>query len=258
VGNGRVILIPALAVNVTGQQRSQIAASLSAAIRNTLLTEAEGASLDRIEDVALPGIAEARTRMDDAEAKLDELEAELDTARNEYRGLDRYRRILWQEGKYGFELPVRDALALLGATGYSQPDEPAIFNLGGETVLVEAESSPGEVGMEPHYRLRERIEGRISKDKRRAYGLIVVNGHNQVAPDERERQYTDPLRIAAESMRYCVVTATDLFYAVRDKLEAKGDAKTFLKRLVETEGIFTPAEPEAEAEPAAAETSASD
>jgi len=258
VGGGRVIFIPALAVNVTGQQRSQIAASLSAAIRNTLLNEAEGSAPDWIEEISLPGVEDARTKMDDAEAKLDELEAELDAARNEYRSLDRYRRILWQEGKYGFDLPVRDALTLLGATGYSQPDEPAIFNMGSQTVMVEAESSPGEVGMEPHYRLRERMEGRISKDKRRAFGLIVINGHNQVAPTERERQHTESLRIAAESMRYCVVTATDLFAAVRDKLESKGDAKAFLKRLVETEGVFTPAAPEADAEPATAETSASD
>jgi hypothetical protein len=256
VGNGRVIFLPALVANVTGQQRSQIAAALSAAIRNTLLTEAEGSAPDWLEEVVLPGIDDARTKMEDAEAKLDELEADLDEARNEYRGLDRYRRILWQEGKYGYELPVRDALVLLGGTSYGQPDEPALFNMGSETVMVEMESSPGEVGMEPHYRLRERMEGRIARDKRRAHGLLVINGHNTVAPAERERQYTDSLRIAAESMRYCVVTATDLFDAVRDKLEGKGDAKAFLTRLVQTEGIFTPAEPETEAEAATAETPA--
>jgi hypothetical protein len=259
IGGGRVIFIPALAVTVTGQQRAQIAANLSAAVRNTLLTEAEGDAPEWIEEVSLPGIEDARTKMDDAEAKLDELEAELDEARNEYRSLDRYRRILWQQGKYGYELPVRDCLALLGATAYGQPDEPAVFNMGGETVMVEAESSPAQVGMEAHYRLRERMEGRISKDKRRAFGLIVVNGHNQTAPEERERQYTDSLRVAAESMRYCVLTATDLFDAVLDKLEDRGDAKAFLKRIVETEGIFTPAEPEEpEAEAATAESSASD
>jgi hypothetical protein len=58
-------------------------------------------------------------------------------------------------------------------------------------------------------------------------------------------------------MRYCVVTATDLFDAVRDKLEGKGDATAFLKRLIETEGVFTHAAPEQEATPAA-ESPASD
>jgi hypothetical protein len=255
LAGGRLILIPALAVNLTSQQRSQIAANLSAAIRNTLLTAAEGEPPEWIHDLELPGINEAESRMEDAEAKLDELEADLDAARNEYRGLDRYRRILWQEGKYGFELPVRDALVLLGATSYSQPDEPAVFSMATETVMVEAESGTGEIGMDAHYRLRERMEARISREKRRPFGLIVINAYNQTAPAQRERQYSDALRIAAESMRYCIITATDLFDAVRDKLEGKGDQKAFLKRLTETEGVFTPVTEEAEA---TAESSASD
>jgi hypothetical protein len=258
LGNGRLILIPALANNVANAQRVQIAANLSAAIRNTLLTSAEGEPPEWIDDVSLPGIEDARGKMEEAESRLDELEAKLDAARNEYRSLDRYRRILWQEGKYGFELPIRDALTLLGGTAYSQPDEPALFNLGLETVMVEAESSPGEVGMQPHYRLRERMEGRIARDKRRAFGLIVVNGHNQAPPAERERQYADSLRIAAESMRYCIVTATDLFKAVRNQMEGTEDGKAFLKRLVQTEGVYTPPEPEPEPEEATAESAATE
>ncbi|HLG11483.1 MAG TPA: hypothetical protein VI876_06960, partial [Dehalococcoidia bacterium] len=162
VGGGRVIFIPALSPNLLSSQRAEMAGKFVAAIRNTLLTSAEGEPPDWVEAETLPGIDEARTRMEDAEARLDELEADLDEARNAYRALDRYRRILWQEGKYGFELPVRDALALLGATPYSQPDEPAVFSMALEAVMVEAESSSGEVGMEPHYRLRERLEARIA------------------------------------------------------------------------------------------------
>jgi hypothetical protein len=101
--------------------------------------------------------------------------------------------------------------------------------------------------MEPHYRLRERLEARISHDKRRSLGLIVVNGYRDLPPAERPQQYSESLRIAAESMRYCVVTASDLFAAVKDKLEGKGDADAFFKRIIATEGVFTSA-----AEPAAA------
>jgi hypothetical protein len=246
VGGGRVIFMPALSPNILSSQRGEMAGRIVSAIRNTLLTSAEGEPPDWVEEEALPGIDEARTRMEDAEAKLDELEAELDEARNAFLGLDRYRRILWQEGKYGFELPVRDALQLLGGTAYAQPDEPAMFSLALEAVMVEAESSTGEVGMEPHYRLRERMETRISHEGRRAYGLIVINGYRDQAPDERPRQYVESLRVAAESMRYCVVTATDLFGALRDKLEGRGDADAFLKQLVATEGVFADAEAKTE------------
>ena len=256
LGGGRLIFLPALANNIASSQRAQIAANISAAIRNTLLTTAEGEAPEWVEDVSLPGIEDAQSKMEEVEARLDELEAELDQARSEFLSLDRYRRILWQEGKYGFELPIRDALTLLGATSYCQPDEPALFNLGPETVMIEAESSPGEVGMQPHYRLRERMEGKIAKDKRRAFGLIVVNGYNQTPPEERGAQFSNSLRIAAESMRYCIVTATDLFDAVRAQLEGAGDGKAFLKRLVETEGVYTLPEPEPESEPEPEEATA--
>jgi hypothetical protein len=41
-------------------------------------------------------------------------------------------------------------------------------------------------------------------------------------------------------MRYCVVEATALFAAVRDKLEGNSDASAFCRGLVETEGVFNP------------------
>jgi len=242
VGGGRVVFLPALSPNLMSSTRSEIASRLVAAIRNTLLQAAEGSPPAWTEDYSLPGLQEAQRRIADAEAKLEELEAELDEARTEYSGLERYQRILWQEGKYGFELPVRDALTLLGATSYASPDEPAVFSMAGEVVFLEAESSTGAVGMEPHYRLRERVEQKIADDRRRPFGLIVVNGFREQPPASREPQFAESLRIAAESMRYCVLEATTLFRAVRDKLEGKGDAAAFLKRIVETEGVFAPPE----------------
>jgi hypothetical protein len=248
IGGGRVIFVPALPPRMSSSERSTFATNIVAAIRNTLLTSAEGSAPDWIEEIKLPGVEAAQRRMEDAEAKLDELEAELDEARNEFRAIDRYRRILWQEGKYGFELPVRDALTLLGFSQYSNPDEPGFFSYSSETLFVEAEASTGAIGMEPHYRLRQRLEARIADDAREPpRGIIVINGHRERPPAEREQQYTDSLRVAAESMRYCVVEATRLFEAVRDKLEGRGDAAAFCKRLIETEGIFSDVEARATA-----------
>jgi hypothetical protein len=47
-------------------------------------------------------------------------------------------------------------------------------------------------------------------------------------------------------MRYAVVDATQLFNAVRDKLEGK-DVSAFTRRLTETEGIVEAEEPSREA-----------
>jgi hypothetical protein len=236
---GRVIFVPALPPRITPGDRSAFASNLVAAIRNTLLTTAEGTAPEWVDEVELPGLDESRRRIQDAEAKLDEIEAELDAARGEYLGVERFRRILWQEGKYGFELPVRDALLQLGFRQFSNVDQPANFSFGSTSVFIEAESSAGAVGMDPHYRLRQRLEARIADEGRAPpRGLIVVNGYRETPPDEREQQYTNALRVAAESLRYCVVQASDLFEALRDKLEGKSDGKAFCQLLIETDGVL--------------------
>jgi hypothetical protein len=241
VGGGRVIFIPALPMRINPADRSRFANNLVSAIRNSLLTTAEGTAPEWVQEENLPGLDDARRRMEEAEAKLEDLEAELDTARGEYLSIERYRRILWQEGKYGFDLPVRDALTLLGMRQFSQVDQPGHFALGAEAVFLECESSNGAVGMDPHYRLRQRLDMKIADEARTPpHGLVVVNGFREQPPAEREQEYTNALRVAAESMRYTLLKASDLFNAVRDKLEGKSDGKEFCKKLVETEGLFEP------------------
>jgi hypothetical protein len=217
---------------------------------------AEDKAPDWLRDYPLPGVEASRAKIDEVEARLEGVEVELEDARNEYRAIDRYRRMLWQEGKYGYDLPVRDALSLLGFVSHASTDAPAVFLYNGENVLVETASSTTEIGMEAHYRLRQRLEQRIAFDGRRSSGVLVVNGHRDKAPAERPQQYADSLRVAAESMHYCIVQADQLFQAVRGHLEGGPDDKSFGETMLRTEGVlafeFTPrpqpAEPQAEAE----------
>ncbi len=242
VGGGRVIFIPGLPLRMSDSERGAIAHSLVTAIRNTLLISVEEDPPEWLERFPLPGLETAHERLDAAEEKLEELETEADTARNEYRGIDRFRRLLWQEGKYGFDLPVRDALSKLGFINFSQPDDPGTFLFDSEHVYVETESSAAAIGMEPHYRLRQRLEHRIATEERRARGLIVINGYRFTAPNERGQQYEESLRVAAESMRYCVVDANRLFEAVKTQMEG-GKVADFCQQLISTEGIFGASEP---------------
>lgn len=245
VGGGRVIFLPALPPRIGPGERANVAGLMVTAVRNALLLGAEEGAPSWVQDVSVPGITEARERAETAEGALEAAEIEADEARNAYRALDRYRRILWQEGKYGYDLPVRDALSALGLPTYAGVDEPASFYYDGGYVFLETESSSDAVGMDPHYRLRQRLEKRIAEASDRPRGVIVINGHRHDPPESRGQQYTDALRVAAESMRYCVVTAHRVFEAVRDHLEGKGDDAGFVKRLIETEGIFGASEAEA-------------
>jgi hypothetical protein len=240
VGGGRVIFIPALPESAIRSSRERVATTMVNAIRNLVLTEAEGPAPEWLRGHELPGIAEAEKRLEKAETAIDKAEAELDEARNEFRAIDRFRRVLWQEGKYGLELPVRDALKELGFTTNSRPDDPAVLTYDRKSILLETQGGVEAVGMDPHYRLRQRLEVKIA-DGQRPLGLIVINGYRDTEPAERPLQYKPALRVAAESMRYCVVTTADLFAVLQAKLN--GDetaAESFARRLIATEGVFTP------------------
>jgi hypothetical protein len=239
VGGGHVVLLPALYGRMTSSDRSAVATTLVSAIRNHLLIAAEGPAPAWVSGFDLPGLHEAQERTDRAEEKLERLEDEADDARKDYRVLDRYRRLLWQEGKYGLDLPVRDALSFLGMTSFSRPDDPAVLNYESQYVLLECEGSAGAVGMTPHFRLRARMEREIEETSRSPMGLIVVNGFRDLAPPTRPQQYIDALRVAAETMSYCVVEASRIFEAVQARMSGNDDGvKTFLRGLMETKGVY--------------------
>jgi hypothetical protein len=251
VAGGRIVFLPALPARLNTADRTSLASGLVTAVRNLLLLSSEGPSPAWVSSYDLPGLQEAQERVDRAEAKLEALEVELDEARNAYREVDRYRRMLWQEGKYGLDLPVRDALSLLGMTNFAKPDEPATFSFGDQRVAVETEGSVGAVGMAPHYRLRQRIDREIEERGEAPKGLIIVNGYRETPPPDRPQQYQDSLKVAAESMRYCVLEAVKLFEAVRARMTGDdAGVKAFLESLMQTEGIFE-GPPSAGVEPAA-------
>jgi hypothetical protein len=157
-------------------------------------------------------------------------------------GIERFRALLWQQGRYGLEEHVRAAFSLLGfrmmAAGL---DAPGVIESPGPErtrALFEVDASDGAVGLEAHYRLRRRIEEAIARSER-PRALLVINGYRATPPEERSDQFQQPLQVSAERMRYCVVTTTQLFRAVRAAFA--GDDATvasFRRRLLTTDGVL--------------------
>ncbi len=240
VSQGRAVFLPPPARLPTGDARYGYSNALQDAIRHTLGLAARGKPPVWLRNYELPGLAERQSGLADARERLDEAREGLAAAEAGVDDLERYRRLLWQEGKYGLEQPVRDALALLGFRVLAKDlDSPAEVEAeGGRRVLVETDASDGAVGMDGHHRLRRRLEDAIAQGKPKR-GLLIVNGYRSQEPAQREAQYDDPVRVAAESMRYCVATTTQLFHAVRAALSGdEATAAAFRERLLTTEGVM--------------------
>ncbi len=244
LGQGQAVFLPPPARPASSDQRYAYSTSLQDGVRHTLRLAAASAPPNWLAEYELPGLSERLAAHAQAESHLVEAQEALVAADDTVEELERYRRILWQEGRYGLEEPVRDALALLGFRVVPQDvDSPADIRLdidkrSPKIALLEVDAGEDAVGMDGHYRLRRRLEESIAQGKPKR-GLLVINGHRTRPPPERPPQYQDPLRMAAESLRYCVATTEQLFHAVRAALQ--GDDATvaaFRERVLTTEGVL--------------------
>ena len=93
--------------------------------------------------------------------------------------------------------------------------------------------------MEPHYRLRARLEAEIAARRSVPRGLVVANGERLRPPAEREHAIADPLRVAAESLHYAVLPAPALFDAAMSALNGASTPvlASIRSRLLSTDGI---------------------
>ncbi len=244
VAQGSVVFLPPPARPPTSEARYAFSNALQDAIRHALNVASRSAAPAWVAEYDLPGLSERIAGRDAAKATAEQANAELLEQEERVQELDAYRALLWQEGAYGLGRPVRDALALIGfRVAPPDADAPAQLHLeksgsGRRVALLEVEAGIGAAGMAAHYRLRRRLEEAIAAGHPKR-GLLIINGHRTVAPADRPPQYDDALRIAAESLRYCVATTEQLFHAVRAEMSSdEVTVAAFRERLLTTEGVL--------------------
>ncbi len=244
LGAGRAVFLPPPARPLDSNERYEMSYALQEAIRQMLRLASASASPYWLTEYQLPGLGERIAARAEAVERLTEAQGQLKTSDEALEELERYRRLLWQEGRYGLEDSVRAALAVLGFQVYPEEmEQPAQIAITDDRnsqrlAVLEVDASEEAVGMDGHYRLRQRLEEAIAQGKT-AHGVLIINGHRRTPPSERPPQYDDALRVAAERLRYCVATTEQLFHAVRAALESDESAVlAFRERLLTTEGIL--------------------
>ncbi|HYM14026.1 MAG TPA: hypothetical protein VEZ14_00515 [Dehalococcoidia bacterium] len=235
---GRVIVLPALAA-LSGDDRYATSEALQAGIRRALGVEAEGREPPWVASYTMPGLDERAGALAAASEAAAAAQDALAAARARYDELARYRRLLWQEGSAGLDEVVLDALRLIGFDVYDHDPAALELRADGNSLLLEVESGDYPIDLAPHYRLRQRIERTLEQRSEAPRGLLIVNGTRTVAPGERAREVTDALRLASETMRYCVAPASTLFAAAVAQLSGDEAAVAAYRcQLVSHDGVI--------------------
>ena len=236
---GRVVLLPALKSIPAGDGRYTFSDTLQSCIRRMIGVMAEGRAPAWLAHHERPGLEERSATLDAARKNVEASQRALDDAQAAHNELARYHALLWQEGALGLDPVVIDALRQVGFDVFDQKPDEIEIKFGETSVLVEIDASDGTVGMAPHYRLRQRIERAIERRGAAPRAVLFLNGHRLSAPEQRGEQASDALRVAAETMRYCIAPTSALFEAVRAALAGDDTVVSrFREALLSAEGML--------------------
>jgi hypothetical protein len=242
VAGGRVVFLPALKRPPAGDDRYAVSERLQSGIRRLIGVMAEGRTPAWLRSYPVPGLAERQAALTEARAEVERAQAAVTAAEGSHDELARYQQLLWQEGALGLEPVVLDALKLIGFQVYASGQDGPELRSGRTSVLLEIDASERPVDMAPHHRLRQRIERTLERRGAVPRGLILVNGCRLQPPKERKSQVSDALKLASETMRYCVAPTSGLFEAVVAKLSGDDEAvSAYRERLLTTDGVLEPA-----------------
>ncbi len=239
VGAGRVVFLP-WSRPPTGDRVAALGKTF-VEVMAAALGDLEGAPPAWIAGFDVPGLVEREAEVARARDALERAQDALDEATANARDLGRVRDMLWAFGDHALGAAVARCLELIGfetARG-TVPGEEYRVRDGQGDLLVEVWGSEEAVSMEPHYRLRSRIEAEIAGRRPVPRGLVVANGERLRAPAEREHPIADPLRVAAESLHYAVLPAPALFEAAMAALNGASTPvlASIRARLLSTDGV---------------------
>lgn len=239
VERGRLIFLPALKAPPSGDGRYAMSDALQAGIRRALGVVAEGRPPGWLSIYPLQGLDEREAALAEAQRVRDDAQGAFAAAETSHDELARYQRLLWQEGAVGLDDVVIDALKLIGFDVYASDRRELEFRIDNAGALFEIESSEHPIDVAPHHRLRQRIERAIERRSEAPRGVLFVNGQRLEPPSQRTQAVTDALRVAAETMRYCIAPTSTLHEAVAAKLRGDDDAVVaYRQRLMTMDGVL--------------------
>jgi len=164
----------------------------------------------------------------------------LEQAVVELNGRKSLSTMLWGAGQQ-YLIAVREGLTILGFDETSVRSEPIEFRYNGNELFIECDASEEMVEMTAHYALRQRLDAKIDKSAKAVRGLVIINGQRLTDINQRQRELSESLRVAAEATGYGVMNSRDLFTVCMAALDGKIEDSALQEiqtRLTTTNGLI--------------------
>ncbi len=236
---GRVLFLPVMAES-SYANKSDLAQAMVDACTRHAGSEFGAQEPYWVRSQALPGLEQVEAELEEAAAAAEEANSREQAVRERHDTVARHRRLLWEDGQ-SFAGAVVEALRLLGFTVDHTPGDPISLEHEGTKALLELESAREQVVEWPYIRVQRRLEEHLLKNSELLKGIVIANGYREKDPEQRDEEFSGPLRVACENYRYSLLSTRTLFELVKRAL-AGADEATLLgirRQVLKGAGVLT-------------------
>ena len=236
--NGRVIFLPTPIPSLS-QTTSQRESEAFVIAFPELFKRMDTPPPSWIQEINIPELDALEAKENLRKTELERVKESLAEATSLADSKRNLRNILWTKGDHALKLAVIECAEIIGFSVSETLKNELILSSHERELFTVVDGSTEAVDMSPHYILRSQIDNVIEKENQAPRGLIIANGQRLTKPEERQNEISDPLRIAAESIGYAVLTAQELFNITIAALNGLSpeSLEEIREKLLSTDGI---------------------
>ncbi len=192
-GEGKFIFLPPPLRSV---DEDKISGILIDCIRKSLHWTKPLIKPDWINKYELPGESEVEKEFEELQGKSTILEKKKQSIEARRERLEMLKGMLYEQGKYGLEPPVREAFRILGFKVLEPEEYEEDYDLyikePNLTIIGEIEGSNKQMDVQKYRQLLDYVSGKVEEGEN-IKGILIGNGFINVEPDKRNEQFTEKL-----------------------------------------------------------------
>jgi hypothetical protein len=201
----------------------------------------EQAPPDWVEPYKLPEQLPIENKMAQLREKIQHLEVELRESQQQLSEVERFKRLLYEQGEDGLEPVVRDVFGVLGAQ-VSEPQQSGhedgrLIAPAGQNGMLEIKGLTKSLRLRNVRELQQWVSDAIAEEGWEGKGLLVANTYCGDPIGKRGEPFPPNCVGAAERFGQCLMTTTQLFRALCSHQCGELDVDAFWNILFDTNGV---------------------
>lgn len=240
-GQGKFVFLPPPSKSIDEEKASGV---LIDCIRKSLHWTQPLIKPDWINKYELPGEAEVEQQVEKVQKNIANLEKKKQSRQERRDKLEMLKGMLYEQGKYGLEPPVREAFRILGFNVLEPEEYEEDYDLYIReptlTIIGEIEGSNKQVDVQKYRQLLDYVSTKVEEGEN-IKGILIGNGFINVDPDKRTEQFTEKAILGCRRQKFCRITTYELFKAVRAILSEshnKGLKKSVKQKVLKCDDEF--------------------